>query len=203
MGQKVGVAQGIVTRWETDKQLPRPDKVVLLAQLAGETPLQFMGQTDIPASAMPGRKVDVITSVAAGSWQPSVEWEDDDRYAVPAILPNKWDNVTIYGAEVQGDSMNRYYPDGSIVFFAPLNAIPGGLKSGMHVIVVRNDHGEYETTIKEYVVDDETGQRWLWPRSSSPEHQSPVAYNDRRGSEVTIKGVVVSSFVLAPGMRAH
>lgn len=200
LAQKIDVPQAHISRWENDDMFPRPANVAKIAELIGQTPLEFMGQSEIPVSSLPGRAIEVITSVAAGDWAPSLEWDKEDRYLAPAMLPARWDNTQIYGAEVHGESMNRYYPDRSIVFFAPLKSIPGGLKPGMHVIVVRSDHGEYETTIKEYVVD-ESKQAWLWPRSSAPEHQTPLAYGNRRGSEVVITGVVIGATVLAPGMR--
>ncbi len=199
LAKKIGdYPQSTIAKWENDKQIPRPDAIGKLAELAGETRLQFLGQEAVPLSNLPGRRIEVVTSLKAGAWRSAPEWEPADRYEVPAILPRIWDNVPLHAAEVDGDSMNRFYPDGSIVFLAPVENIPGGLKSGMHVAVVNHNHGEYEVTLKEYVVD-EYGKKWLWPRSTSPEHQQPVKF-DRQSNVIEIKGVVVSSFAMAPGM---
>ena len=203
LGKKVGnYPQATVAKWENDKQAPRIEAIGLLADLAGETRLQFLGQESIPLSDLPGRRVEVVTSLQAGAWRSSAEWDPSDRYEVPAVLPKQWDNVPLHAAEVVGDSMNMFYPDGSIVFLVPVEHFPGGLKSGLHVAAVNHDHGSYEVTLKEYVVD-ENGKKWLVPRSTSLEHQQPVKY-DRRNNVVEIKGVVVASFSMAPGMgRGH
>lgn len=202
MGKRIGeYPQATVAKWENDKQQPRPEALQKLAELAGVTKLQFLGLETTPVSELPGRSVEVITRVAAGDWRSAAEWDAADRYPVPAVLPKAWDNVPIHAAEVDGNSMNRFYPSGSIVFVAPLEHVPGGLKPGHHVMVVKHEHGEYEVTLKEYVVD-ETGKKWLWPRSSDPEHQAPVQF--ARGAEIEIRGVVVGAMVTAPGMaRPH
>lgn len=196
-GKEEDYPQATVAKWENDKQFPRAEALDGLAKLAGQTKLQFAGLETVPVSELPGRSVDVITRVQAGAWQSAVEWDDSDRYPVPAVLPKVWDNVPLHAAEVEGGSMNMFYPDGSIVFIAPLDSVPGGLKNGQHVVVVKQEHGEYEVTLKEYVIDEQ-GKKWLWPRSTMPEHQAPVQYS--RSSEIEIRGVVVGAMVTAPGV---
>lgn len=196
-GKEEDYPQATVAKWENDKQSPRSEALDGLAKLAGVTKLQFAGLETIPTSELPGRAVDVITRVQAGAWRSAAEWDESERYPVPAILPKMWDNVPLHAAEVEGGSMNLVYPDGSIVFLAPIEFVPGGLKSGQHVIVVKHEHGEYEVTLKEYVVDGE-GKRWLWPRSTLPEHQAPIQYN--RAAELEVRGVVVGAMITAPGL---
>lgn len=200
VGKEEPFPQATVAKWENDKQYPRTEALDGLAKIAGVTKLQFAGIEGLPISELPGRAVDVVTRVQAGAWRPAAEWDESDRYPVPAILPKAWDNIPIHAAEVEGGSMNTYYPDGSIVFVAPLDYVPGGLKNGQHVIVVKQEHGEYEVTLKEYVVD-ESGNKWLWPRSTLPEHQAPLQFN--RKSQLEIRGVVVGAMITAPGVGAR
>jgi transcriptional regulator with XRE-family HTH domain len=198
LGKKVGdYPQATVAKWENDKQFPRTEAIMGLAEIAGVSHMQFVGLEPIPTSELPGRSVEVVTRVQAGAWQAAVELDRSERFNVPVVLPKKWDNVPIHAARVDGDSMNHYYPDGSIVFATALENMPGGLKSGQHVIVVKEEHGEYEVTLKEYVVDEQ-GNKWLWPRSSSPEHQTPIQYSPR--SQIEIRAVVVGATINAPGV---
>lgn len=193
------VPQTTIAKWENNLQQPRPDKVARLAKLAKVTPNQFMGLEEIGTTSSPGRSIQVMASLRAGAWSETAEWPEDDRYEIPAKLPPKWDAVPITAAEVEGDSMNEFYPDGSTVFLAPLEFIPGGLKDRMHVMVVRRGmDGTYESTLKEY--REEGGKKWLVPRSTSPAHTEALPYA-KRGTEVSIKAVVVSSFTIAPGMN--
>lgn len=197
VGKDEDFPQATVAKWENDKQFPRSEALEGLAKLAGQSRMQFAGLETIPVSELPGRAVDVVTRVQAGAWRSAAEWDEGDRYPVPAILPKVWENVPIHAAEVEGGSMNQFYPDGSIVFVAPLEHVPGGLKNGQHVVVVKHEHGEYEVTLKEYVVDTD-GKKWLWPRSSMPEHQAPIQYS--RSAELAIRGVVVGAMITAPGL---
>lgn len=64
-------------------------------------------------------------------------------------------------------------------------------------VVVYSHHcdGKTEATVKELRIDDE-GKRWLWPRSTKPEHQQPVdvdiPHEDIRSIE--IKGIVIGDY---------
>src|SRR6185437_6658274 len=76
--------------------------------------------------------------------------------------------------------------------------ISNGLRpmNGDHVIVARrNRDGLFEASLKEYVLNDD-GSRWLWPRSTDPEHQAPLQYGG--AEEVTITGIVKASYVTRP-----
>ena len=197
LGKKVGAPQPTVNKWENDKQNPRMSTIGKLAKLAGETTLQFLGQENIPLSDSPGRRIEVVTSLQAGEWRSSPEWDISDRYEISITLPKNFDNLPLHAAVVEGNSMNMFYPDGSIVFITPLKNYPGGLRSGLHVVAINHDHGAYEVTLKEYIVDDK-GEKWLVPRSFSLEHQQPVKF-DRRNNVVEIVGVVVYAQIAAPG----
>lgn len=196
-GEKVGVPQSTVHKWENSAQNPRINTLKKLADLAGETYLQFIGKEMVPIDGVPSRRIQVITSLQAGEWRETPEWDPSDRYEVLISLPSNFDNLPLHAAVVRGESMNVFYPDGSIVFITPLENYPGGLKSGMHVAAVNHDHGSYEVTLKEYIID-EKGEKWLVPRSTSLEHQQPVKF-DKRNNMVQIVGVVVYAQISAPG----
>ena len=192
------VDQSTVSKWENDKQRPRPEQMVRLAELANVTPQQFLGVQVVNRLENNLPTVQVTGALQAGSWSEALEWPEEDRYQVPAPpLPPEWDDVTLHAREVHGNSMNRYYPDGSIVYICPITILGRKPKSGEKVAVQRVTDAGYEVTLKEYVIGDD-GKVWLWPRSTDPEHQQPLPYIDpRRHTEsVRIIGVVVGSLVM-------
>lgn len=61
---------------------------------------------------------------------------------------------------------------------------------GKHVVVEREKvDGTIEATIKELVRGDD-GSLELWPRSSSPQHQTPVSFADAENILVRLIGTV-------------
>jgi hypothetical protein len=80
-----------------------------------------------------------------------------------------------FGLLVRGNSMNRLYPEGTIVLVIRFGDLGRDPAPGERVVVVRRDRktGEFEATLKEYDRDAQ-GRHILWPRSADPEFQSPI-----------------------------
>lgn len=195
LAKQVGVHQATVSKWEMGDDIPGGDTLTTLASLLGVHPNEITG-AGVDPKAPTGRKVQVIGEIAAGEWAETHEIADPFYTTVPG-LPSRFDKVALQGFRVKGDSMNKLYPDGSIVYVAPINAVSGWPRSGQVVMVMHHKHGESEATLKEYVVDEHG--KWLFPRSNHPAHQAPVDYKAKRGpdEEVVITGVVVAALVFA------
>lgn len=195
------VDQSTVSRWESGKQKPRPEQVIRLAEMAGITPQQFLGVPLPGATPMAMRTVRVTGELQAGSFMEALEWPQEEQYEVPAPPDPEWDDVAIHARVVRGNSMNRVYPDSSIVYVCPLSLLGRRPKNKERVVVQRvGADGSYEVTLKEYVQEDD-GKIWLWPRSTDPEHQAPLPYTDasRKIDHVSILGVVIGAII----MEAH
>jgi transcriptional regulator with XRE-family HTH domain len=188
--------QSNVSKWERAAVMPSPPVLFRIAQLVGKSVDEVFSSNAQPD--MPGRRIRVIGELAAGSFREAVEWQHDDQFDVPVVLPSRYDATPLQGFVVRGESMNLLYPDGTIVYVAPLHAIAEAPKNGQVVMVMRRDsNGLTEATLKEFVVD-EAGKKWLWPRSRAPEHQAPISYlGPRRGKveEVIVTGVVVAALI--------
>lgn len=216
VGERIGVNQSTIQRWEENKIAPGWHHVSSLADLYDVSANDLLDDVVAGAprlkklpprrAAQPAAEVDrtapmrfvsipVVGEVQAGAWRESIEWDADDQYPVAIPAPNHGsDGSMMRGYVVKGKSMNVLYPEGTIVFVIPTIANRLKPKSGDRVLVSRkNADGLYEATLKEYVV--EGGRKWLWPRSTDPEFQSPIRY-DKDSDEVTIVGVVRASFIL-------
>ncbi|YBV97095.1 helix-turn-helix domain-containing protein [Phyllobacteriaceae bacterium JZ32] len=184
---KIGVSQGRYSKWERDENEPAGKHAIKILELAGI--LNQSSPTLVPLGAgNPVKQVRVVGELQAGVWREALE--STNQFSVPVAPPPGLENCYVEGFMVKGDFMNKYYPDGTLVFVEPTISTGKRPKSGQHVLVQRrNKNGLYEATLKEYVVNED-GTRWLWPRSHHPEHQAPVAYNDGVAEEVTITGIV-------------
>lgn len=136
----------------------------------------------------------VSGSVEAGAFKEAVEWDRSRWYAIDVPVPERF-RRRAKALEVRGYSMDLEYKPGAVVIWVDyLDYRPP--RHGDHVIVyaIAKD-GRTEATVKELRIDD-AGKRWLWPRSSKPEHQQPIDL-DAPGDDiesVEIKGVVIGDY---------
>lgn len=121
------------------------------------------------------REVFVRSDVQAGNWREAVEWEPDDWYAVTALNDARFGPFEWFGLEVRGPSMNRLYPEGTILICVCYADLGRGPEAGEKVICLQRSRktGAFEATVKEYQIDAE-GRHVLWPRSDHPDFQQPI-----------------------------
>lgn len=192
--------QATISKWERDQQKPDSTHTVRIARMAGLTPAQFLGIPDLGEVEVRNHRVPLVGQLQAGAWREPVSY--DEQSYVEAPLPDAFADLDVQAFEVAGPSMNRLYPEGTIVYAAsPMRYREP--QSEDRVIVVRtNKTGQVEVTLKEYVVA-ENGQKWLWPRSYDPEHQAPLQFRDGSGEDVVITGIVVGAFILEASRKVR
>lgn len=135
------------------------------------------------------RTVTVRGRVEAGAWAESFEWPEDMWYDV--AIPNDPDlhGQALFGLETRGPSMNRRYPEGTVVVVTD----QADLKVGRRYVIEREKpDGTFEATVKR-LWQDESGARWLVPESDDPRHQQPIAIGGDDGETVRVRGRVVYS----------
>lgn len=120
--------------------------------------------------------IPLLGNVQAGAFHTAYETPIEDReyFSAPGLAAPK--NAKVYALRVKGNSMNLVYPDGVIIFvvsYQELNLTP---MSGDKVVILRRapDTADFEATVKEFHVGP-YGLPLLWPRSTEPEHQKPIA----------------------------
>jgi phage repressor protein C with HTH and peptisase S24 domain len=133
------------------------------------------------------RTVQVVGIVEAGAWR-----EEDPLGAklgsVPAV-GSQGAGDGVFALKVAGNSMNRYYEDGSFVIVQPWHG--GPMPVGKRVVVRRaRRDGLYEMTVKE-LVQGSNGLE-LWPRSDDPRHQTPVPFEGDEAITVELVGRVIA-----------
>jgi transcriptional regulator with XRE-family HTH domain len=189
LGQRVGVEQPTIQRWERNKREPSLSDIEKLANVFGIEMADFF-KSDEPVAL--GPRLFVKGEVAAGVWKDAFEWPEDDwvsftgRSDVTAELQHR------FGLKIIGDSMDEVYPPGTIVecvtVFGRAEAAPG---KRVVVLREREDH-QFEATVKELV--DIDGVLWARPRSTNPAHQSFKLDDGEEGIlQIRVIAVVVAS----------
>jgi DNA-binding Xre family transcriptional regulator len=133
-------------------------------------------------------------AVKAGHWAEAMEWPAADWQ--PVTLPRPDGHRSYFGLRVEGPSMNEVYPEGTILVCVPMMDYDIDLENEDHVIVQRWAGGQVEATVKELRRDAE-GNTWLWPRSTHPEHQTPIALPRTPPDELAEDRIEVAAVVVA------
>ncbi|MEH6721316.1 MAG: LexA family transcriptional regulator [Aurantimonas endophytica] len=138
------------------------------------------------------RTVTVKAAVQAGVFSESSEWPDhDDWYEVAVPNDPQFAGVEMFGAEVRGPSMNRRYPESSVVVCtAPWSDNEQPEPGKRYIVERRRLDGTVETTVKLLHRDPEGGL-WLLAESDDPRFQRPIPIEgDTDGEEIRVIGRV-------------
>lgn len=138
----------------------------------------------------------VAGHVEAGSFREAVEWDRSEWYAVDVPVPQRFRGVA-KALEVRGPSMNLEYPEGSVVIWVDMLSFRAPQNDDHVIVYAHRQDGTIEATVKELRIVN--GKQWLWPRSSDPEHQTPIEV-ENPGPE--IKSIEITGIVLG-GYKAR
>lgn len=173
------------------KHSVRSDKMPELAKALRMPVSELARELGMPAGQGETRMVTVAAHVQAGDWAETWEWADDDQYSVGIPADEAMRSYTLYGAETRGPSMNRRWPEGTIIVFTSLEeTLESPIPGKRYVVERQRAGGEKEHTVKLLHVDDD-GKAWLVPESTDPRFQTPIAMDDGiEGEEVRLLGRV-------------
>lgn len=184
---RLGVTQSVVSDWENEKLQSFSDHAEPIHRSL-KIPLDALLQN---AAISPVRGIEVVGEVQAGVWRTAVELPQEERVMLPIAGVPGYAAVKLVGLKVSGSSMDLLYPDGSYVIVA--SADDTDVRHGDRVVVYRSQGELTEASIKEVRLE-ESGRVALWPRSTSPEHQSPIYLDDADQGGPEIAYVVVGRF---------
>lgn len=178
------------------KNLPRLDTVVKLCEALDCSPswLSFGGSSQ-PEGSDASWRIGVKVRLQAGVWAAEKTDLPLDLGEI-AIPPQKGLlKSTLYGAIVEGLSMNLVYPPGTIVVFETVIDRPEEVKTGARYHIERSSaDGLVENTIKT-VERDGAGRLWLVPESSEPEFRAPIPAVAQPGGDMHYVGRAVCALV--------
>ncbi|KQV27576.1 hypothetical protein ASC97_04135 [Rhizobium sp. Root1203] len=133
------------------------------------------------------RKVTVSAYIQAGNWAETWEWDEHKQYPVYIADEPEFRPYRLYAGETHGPSMNRRYPEGSVLVFTHIQETREQPIAGKRYIVERRrSSGEMEHTVKLLHRDDE-GKYWLLPESDDPRYQAPISIEDGTGDDDVVE----------------
>lgn len=190
-----------IQRWESGRRMPGIDDLGAVAKVFRVHPAELLRPPLAKASL--GVGVVVRGAVQAGAWSDATEWPEADHYSVPMPPTDpRFPGVPLFGLEVRGPSMNKVFPEGTILACASLIhnharlSEAEAMQTDKFVIAERiAPDGTVEATVKQVEVVEEDGKKvyWLCPRSDDPRFQAPFRADGDNGYEVRVTALVVRS----------
>lgn len=191
LGERVGVAQSVVSDWERGELESWRDYTDLLSRALSVGPGFFSAVTTSARGLSIVTELEVVGEVQGGTFRSAIEYTVEERFKLPAIPTPAYERVARRYLKVVGDSVNELYPDGT--FVCVVSAADTDVRPGDKVVVYAHQGGFSEATIKELRVDPD-GRIALWPRSTKPEHQAPIYLSDDDQDGPEIAYVVIGSY---------
>lgn len=161
---------------------PKAEKLAALAQ-ALNIPLPqlvaALSRNDAPNDVSehlipaPVEPIEVRGYVQGGAWRSALEIPDTDRYQIMVPAKGPYTHLPRYGLEVRGESMNKLFPNGTVVEVVNFSDIGRAPETGECVVAIRRDGPDMEATLKLYQCADD-GTILLWPKSTDPNWQQPI-----------------------------
>lgn len=193
LAQALNSSQGTISRYEQGRRVPDYDRIREISDVSGISVAFLMGLSDDPFSEPARGPVymrPVLGRIAAGTPRTAIEQVDRQH---PVTEPLYLEHPHGYWLEVSGNSMNRLFPDGALVYVDMDAEIRNG------DVAVVNVNG-YDATVKR--IFWEPGAIRLKPDSWDRDYQDRVIYaNDPDAPSVRTMGKVVS-YTAPDGWRA-
>lgn len=176
---------------------PSSENLAKLAIALDTTPDWFIVEGEAEVHQDAPRPVElvglsVVGKIQAGAWlDRSILDDDGEHEVIPVARDPRFPRARQYGLQINGDSMDKEYPDGSYVSCVDYYDSGVALKDGLIVHVERQNGPLVEMTLK--AVETVDGKRVLAPRSHNPRHQ-PIPLEGDSGTEILIRGIVTGSY---------
>lgn len=140
--------------------------------------------------------LEVVGKVAAGIYK-DISVEDQDEHRKPRIAVARdlrFPSCKQYALEIEGDSMDELFANGSVVICVDFADSGLDFKNGMIAHVERHILGGQfvENTLKELRRPGNDGWH-LFPRSTNPSHK-PILLSGNETDEVFVKGIVIGKW---------
>jgi len=136
----------------------------------------------------------IVGSVEAGVYAEAAEFPQDEWSYISLPQDERYRGLKRFCLEVRGNSMNLEFAPGSLVICVNMIELNEDPQDGIvYVVDHTHIHGEVESTLKELRIMPD-GRKFLWPRSSDPDHQQPIEINGNHGEQIRLRAKVIGAY---------
>lgn len=175
--------------WKSPRQ-PASSPPARIVEASASAKISISGVASAEILRVDG--VHIVGDVAAGVFQEAHQRDEDDWEFI--TLPDGYGEV--FGLRVKGDSMDKEFPDGSVLLCENYNEADDEVPLGKYVIADRIDGatGFIESTCKKLTQDEKSGTYILLPESTNPVHM-PLPLMDMGEQTVRVRAVVTGAIL--------
>ena len=194
LAEKIGTTQQVISRYESGDRDPKASVIAAMSSALGVTVSYLLGMDEDPnviqMRRSPSHPMPVVGRIAAGTPREAI-YQTGETHDAPESL---WEeHPGGFWLEVSGNSMNRLFPEGTLVLVDPDEEVRNG---DVGVVFVNGD----DATLKRVYFDGESVR--LHPESHDPEYQDRVIdREDPDAPEVRVLGRAVA-YASPDGWRA-
>ena len=194
LAEKIGTTQQVISRYESGDRDPKASVIAAMSSALGVTVSYLLGMDEDPnviqMRRSPSHPMPVVGRIAAGTPREAI-YQAGETHDAPESL---WEaHPDGFWLEVSGNSMNRLFPEGTLVLVDPDEEVRNG---DVAVVFVNGD----DATLKRVYYDGEVVR--LHPESHDPEYIDRVIdRGDPDAPDVRIVGKAVS-YAAPDGWRA-
>lgn len=187
LAERLGTSQGIVSRWEKGLQKPKAKYLQALAKIEGVSVEELLGSESVTPISI--STVEILGTVQAGVFIEEEHTLEPVLMSVP--LGDRYSGVKKVGYKVEGASMDKVYPAGTMVICVSVYDYGQNPKDGQRWIIKRKRGATVENTVKTLRHVD--GVWWGFPESYDPSFM-PIKLQGSTSEEIEASALVVGSF---------
>jgi repressor LexA len=187
LAAKVGISTSYLSNIEQFKRRTNSDTLARIGEVLGASMSSIV---DVSGATL---VVTVSSSCQAGAWFEGCEWPPEDRYEVTVLDIGNYVGIERHASEIRGGSMNKVYPDGSIIVWVAMQDIKEPLVPGKrYTLHATAKDGTLEHTVKSFT-RDRSGREWFFQESDDPNYQVPTEYvAGEDGAPIVVGRVIMS-----------
>lgn len=183
VGERVGKSGKTISAWEVGRGQPDADKLIELCQLFGVSISEFYQEVPGALAAIPGPscQMPLVGRIAAGTPREAINQSGE---SVEVLITVRDAHPRGFWLSVAGNSMNRLFPEGTLVLIDPDMTVRDG---DVAVVFVNGD----DATLKRVYFEGDAIR--LHPESYDPEYPDRlIDQSDPDAPEVRIVGRAVT-----------
>lgn len=170
------------------------DELIAISAITGiAPPLPPDGDNVKQSSTKNFATVSLNGYVQGGVWTDKPEWPQADWREMTIAPIDEYPDATLYACQVRGKSMNKVFPEGTLLIWVNIQDVGEIPISGKRYIVrrSRNDGQEFEMTVRTFI-RNQSGE-WLVSESDDPESQGAIKLTPSDRDQIEIIGRVIRS----------
>jgi SOS-response transcriptional repressors (RecA-mediated autopeptidases) len=186
----LGITQPAFNHYLKDKRTPKLSVATKFCEEFGCSLSYLYGLDELePIGAM--KQIPLIGQVEAGAWREACQLPENDWEYINYSVNENYKNKKIFALRVHGNSMNKVFPEGTILICCDIYDYEKEITDGKYVIAEHHKNDLCEATVKSYYrIDKDTVV--LKPESTDPRYID-IILREGKEEECQIKAVVISS----------